>query len=238
MDSLLALKNTAVVIPAHNEAASIGSVLEGFAEPLRQHVVVVDDYSTDETVPIARQAGCVVLPLPIQLGAWGAIQAGLRYALKKGYRQVVTMDAVGQHPVDQLHRLMAFRDKHQANVVIGTCPQRLSQGKKLAWAYFRLLTGLTLEDLTSGFRVYDEQALHVLASPAASLLDYQDIGVLLLLQKAGMEIIEVPVRMTHRSDGKSKVFYSWTMVAHYMLQTSALCVAKMGQRPRRHFFSQ
>lgn len=225
----LQTSQTAIVIPAFNEAASIGAVLDSLQWVNRCHVIVVDDYSTDATAAIARKKGCVVLRLPLQLGAWGAIQAGLRYALKKGYQQVVTMDADGQHQTDQLRKLMTFREKHRANVVIGTCPGRLSIGKRLAWAYFRLITGLRLEDLTSGFRIYDRQAMRTLAAPVASLLDFQDVGVLLLLKRAGLDIIEVPVDMSQRQDGKSKVFYSWWMVARYMLQTSALCVAKVGQ---------
>ncbi len=222
---------TAIVIPAYNEAASIGAVLSGFTPRQRRHVVVVDDYSTDDTARIACEAGCQVLSLPIQMGAWGAIQAGLRYALRNGYQQVATMDADGQHQVCQLNKLLAHQKNHRANVVIGTCPQRLSTGKKVAWKYFRLLTGLGLEDLTSGFRVYDRVALKVLVAPAASLLDYQDVGVLLLLQRAGLKIEEVPVTMTQRAAGHSKVFYSWAMVARYMLQTTTLCVAKIGQKP-------
>jgi len=195
---------TAIVIPAFNEAESIGAVLDSFPPSVRRHVVVVDDYSTDDTAQIAEDKGCTVLRLPLQLGAWGAIQAGLRFAFKAGYRQVVTMDADGQHQTSQLARLMAFAEKHRANVVIGTCPQRLSTGKKLAWAYFRLLTGLTMEDLTSGFRFYDRAAMQVLVAPVASLLDFQDVGVLLLLKRAGLDIIEVPVDMIQRCNGKSK----------------------------------
>ncbi len=224
---------TAIVIPAFNEADSIGAVIDSFRPAARRHVVVVDDYSTDDTAQIAEQKGCVVLRLPLQLGAWGAIQAGIRYALESGYQQVVTMDADGQHQTSQLARLLDFAEKHRASVVIGTCPGRLSAGKKLAWAYFRLLTGLTMEDLTSGFRLYDRNAMRVLAAPVASLLDFQDVGVLLLLKRAGLEIIEVPVDMVQRCNGKSKVFYSWWMVARYMMQTTALCVAKVGQGVQR-----
>ncbi len=224
-------QQTAIVIPAFNEEKNIGAVLDSLESLRHQHVIVVDDYSTDRTAHIAEEKGCVVLRLPVQLGAWGAIQTGLRYAVKKGYQHVVTMDADGQHAASEIKRLVDFAQTHSANVVIGTCPGRLSAGKKLAWAYFRLLTGLQLEDLTSGFRWYDRQAVHLLASPVASVLDFQDVGVLLLLKKAGLAIYEVPVNMSQRNQGKSKVFYSWWMVARYMLQTSALCVAKIGQLP-------
>jgi hypothetical protein len=53
-------------------------------------------------------------------------------------------------------------------VLIGTCPQRLSRGRRLAWAWFRAITGLRIEDLTSGFRAYGPQAIRVLASREAT----------------------------------------------------------------------
>jgi hypothetical protein len=113
--------------------------------------------------------------------------------------------------------------------VIGTFPQRLSGPKRLAWAWFRALTGLGVEDLTSGLRVYGPRALQVLASPEATLLDYQDVGVLLLLRKYGLTVHEVPVKMHPRRAGQSRVFSSWWTVARYMAQTTLLCIARIGR---------
>ena len=50
--------------------------------------------------------------------------------------------------------------------------------RRLAWRLMRLTSGLRCDDLTSGFRVLNRRAIHSLAGPRASYLDYQDVGVL------------------------------------------------------------
>ncbi|HCB14421.1 MAG TPA: glycosyl transferase, partial [Gammaproteobacteria bacterium] len=85
------------LIPAYNEAATAGTIVAQVRELWNCPVVVIDDCSTDATAHAARTAGATVLPLTIQLGAWGAMQTGLRYALRQGYRTAITLDADGQH---------------------------------------------------------------------------------------------------------------------------------------------
>ena len=87
-------------------------------------------------------------------------------------------------------------------------------------------SGLKLEDITSGFRVYNRKAIRQLAGWRATLLDYQDIGVLLLLQSKGISIVDVKVPMQPRRNGKSRVFHSWVMVVYYMCLTLMLGLSK------------
>ncbi|EXJ17194.1 Glycosyl transferase [Imhoffiella purpurea] len=122
----------------------------------------------------------------------------------------------------------------EADVVIGAFPARASYLRRLAWRYFRGLTGLELEDITSGFRAYNPKAMKLLASPEASLLDYQDVGVLLILHRNGLRVVEVPVPMQPRTQGISRVFNSWWTVGRYMLQTSLLCIARVGYGRSAH----
>ena len=74
------------------------------------------------------------------------------------------------------------------------------------------VSGLRLEDLTSGFRVYDRRAIRRLAAWQATLLEYQDVGVLAMLQASGIRIKDVEVSMLPRRHGMSRIFYSWTSV--------------------------
>ena len=221
------------VIPARDEVATVGAVVTGVRKTLGCRVLVVDDASTDGTSAAARGAGAEVLMLPIGLGAWGASQAGIRYAARNGFRAVLSLDADGQHPAESLPLLFEELARSGANVVIGTCIERLSLPKRLAWRYLRLLTGLRLRDFTSGLRLYDETAMHMLAAPEASLLDYQDIGVLMLLAGKGMRIVETPTPMRERADGHSRVFASWAVVARYMFNTTILCISRLDLGNRR-----
>ena len=221
---------TLIVIPAFNEAENLMELLPHLIDTVNHDIVVVNDASIDNTAQVVSDFSIKCLTLPLQLGAWGATQTGIRYAEKLDYDQVITMDADGQHLPHEVDALMKLYVQSQANVIIGTFPSRLSRLKKLAWNFFKLLTHIKIEDLTSGFRLYDRKAIRVLSSRQASLLDYQDVGVLLLLLKAGLTIQEVPVKMHNRSDGKSRVFSSWLVVLKYMVQTTTLCIANMGKR--------
>jgi glycosyltransferase involved in cell wall biosynthesis len=215
---------TLIVIPARNEAATIGELLASLRAEGYAHVLVVDDLSEDGTGEIARASGARVLRPMLALGAWGGMQTGIRVGLREGFGRVVTMDADGQHEVSELPALLEA--SAGADVVIGAFPQRASRLRRIAWTWFRVLTGLPLTDLTSGFRCYKTEAMEVLASGEATLLDYQDIGTLLLLRTAELRIVEVPVSMRERVDGISRIFNSWLSVGRYMAVTTLLCLSR------------
>ncbi len=215
-----------VLIPAKNEAANVGQVIAELRQVFAGKILVIDDASTDNTAQVARQAGADVMTLCASLGAWGAMQTGLRYAQRHSYQLAITMDADGQHEAASLLALQMPVLSGEADVVIGACPQRGSGARQLAWALFRWLAGITLEDLTSGLRAYGKPAIQLLASPRATLLDYQDLGVLLLLHGEGLRIQETPISMRVRLSGRSRIFGSWWAVARYMLYTITLCVAR------------
>ncbi|MDQ3028092.1 MAG: glycosyltransferase [Pseudomonadota bacterium] len=218
-----------VVIPALNEAECIGEVIAQAQRYPGVDVLVIDDGSTDDTAAVALLHGARVLRAPLWQGAWGAIQTGMRYAVPRGYRAVITMDADGQH--EPAYLPMLIEAASGADVVIAACPSRGSRLRHVAWSYFRMLTGLSFDDLTSGFRYYNGHAYRILASEDATLLDYQDIGVLLLLRAANVRIAEVAVAMNPRRSGASRVFSSWWTVARYMAETSLLCLSHW--KPKR-----
>lgn len=219
-------ETTIILIPAFNESMVVGAVIREIKAHCNLPIVVIDDASTDNTGDVAQNAGATVIPLPSQLGAWGAMQTGLRYALRHGYTTAVTMDADGQHDATSLYDLLAPVHEGAADVSIGTCTRRGSLLRRIAWVMMKRASGLSLEDITSGFRVYNHKAIEMLASWRATLLDYQDIGVLLLLQSQGLRIVDVKVVMQERQNGRSRVFHSWVMVGYYMFQTLLLGLSK------------
>ena len=229
--------HTLVVIPARNEERTVARVVREVRSATGLPVLVVNDESTDATAREAHQAGARVLDLPSRLGAWLATQAGLRYALAQGYEYVVTCDADGQHGAQDIPDLLAELHADGADVVIGCCTGRGSRLRRIAWGLFRALSRISLDDLTSGFRAYNTRAVKVLASPMASLIDYQDMGVLLLLRDCGLHVVEREVSMCVRADGsKSRIFSSWFRVGEYMLLTIITILVKPGRRrhKRRH----
>jgi glycosyltransferase involved in cell wall biosynthesis len=227
------LPRLAVVLPAYNEAANIGAVLARLRAVSDAEAIVVDDHSDDDTAAIARAAGATVLSMPFRFGAWTATQTGLRYAYRHGYDLVVTVDSDGQHDPAQIPTLVEPILARQAEVVIGACVARASRLRRFAWRYLRLLSGLDIVDLTSGFRAYSRRAMAVAASWAATSFDYQDLGLLLLMRRKRLRVVERDVTMAQRLDGKSRVFSSWFAVAHYMAFSSILGASKRGRNLER-----
>jgi glycosyltransferase involved in cell wall biosynthesis len=85
-----------VVVPAYNESETVGQVVVDALEHV-DHVVVVDDGSSDDTAAVARQHGATVIEHVINTGIGGALRTGYRYAIKRDYDVVVQVDADGQH---------------------------------------------------------------------------------------------------------------------------------------------
>ena len=225
---------TLVVIPALNEENSVARVVRDAIDLGVAEVVVVDDNSTDNTASEAREAGATVISLSERLGAWAATQTGFRYAVRRGARVLVTMDADGQHLASDIPRLTAALCESNTNVIIASCPQRGSALRKAAWRWIKSISKLAINDITSGFRAYDRLAIRRLAAWPANLIEYQDVGVLLLLQRNNLSVEEIEVDMPDRHDGKSRIFSSWAAVAYYMVQTTLLGAAK---RPKTTFSS-
>jgi glycosyltransferase involved in cell wall biosynthesis len=215
-----------VVIPAFDEAATIGAIVEE-TRSQGHAVIVVNDASQDATGMIARGAGAAVLDLPCRLGAWGATQAGMRLALRSSsHATIVTIDGDGQHPPGNILDLTAPISRGAADIVIGSCPARGSAARHVAWWIFKAISGLEIGDLTSGFRAYSRYAARAMVGAEATLADYQDLGILLLARRKALRVREVPVRMGQRAVGKSHIFSSWLKVTRYMMYTFTIACTR------------
>ena len=113
------MEKTLVILPAHNEAASIKGLVERLRESFSD-VVVVDDGSRDETARIARAAGAVVLSLPFNQGYGVALQTGYKYARENGYTLLAQIDADGQHDPIFINEMLAHIRGGAADIVIGS----------------------------------------------------------------------------------------------------------------------
>lgn len=218
-----------VIIPAFNEAKTIVGVIHSL-QKARFQVLVVDDGSSDETARLAESTGAEVIRLIYNIGAWHAIQTGMRYALKKNYNYVITFDADGQHLAESVPRLIQQMTQHPCDLLIASCTERGDLSRQLSWRFFKYLAGLNINDLTSGLRLYNRDAYHLLSKKQATLLDYQDLGILLLLKQYQMKIEELEVNMCSREQGQSKMFHSWRQILYYLSYTAILCFAKLKRR--------
>jgi glycosyltransferase involved in cell wall biosynthesis len=220
----------AAIVPAYNEARN----LPRLAEALREHapsvdVCVVDDGSADETAQVAASLGWTVLRLPVNLGIGGAVQAGYLWALERGHDVAVQIDGDGQHDPAFLPRLLAPLERGDADMVVGS--RFLSDGgfrstfvrragiRYLSW-FLRLRCGARVTDATSGFRAAGRSAIELFARYYPS--DYPEPEAIALAKRAGLRLVEVPVRMNERTHGQSSITALRTL--YYLVKVSLALV--------------
>lgn len=194
---------TLVVIPVHNEAASI----ENVARRAMRHapVCVVDDASTDETPAIlARVEGLHVIRHEKNTNYAGAVLTGMRYGVTEGYDYVVTMDAGLSHNPDELAR---FLGAGEADFVVGvrsaahewqvpTHRKLLSKTGSVLMrlAVWRLGGRGRLHDCTSGYRRYSRAALMLVTETPLQGRSFDFVlETAALLSWSGVSILEVPI---------------------------------------------
>ena len=199
-----------IVIPAWNEEAVLGDVLEAVKaeKPSFADILVV---SVDATASIARAAGVAVLDLPLNLGVGGAMRAGFQYARRSGYQYACQLDADGQHDPGEIETLIDTASREGADVVIGS--RFAGKGnyeargpRKWAMNLFSFILSRVchtrLSDTTSGFKLYGPRALSLFARnyPAEYLGD--TIGALVIAARSHLVVREVGVQMHPRAGGE------------------------------------
>jgi len=198
-----------VAVPALNEAAAIGQVLNSLSHAHSlDDVVIVDDGSRDATAFIARAAGAHVVSHAINLGVGAAMGTAFKYAVRNGYDAVIQFDGDGQHRAEHIHELVAALDG--ADIVIGS---RFAVGgsyksSAARRSVQRLIAGVTsifartrLTDATSGFRIAGPRALRVFAEhyPVEWLGD--TVESIVLATRLDLSVREIPVDMNERAGG-------------------------------------
>lgn len=210
-------KRLLIVIPSYNEEVALPKLLDELKAvvplPGFEWVpLVVNDCSRDNTEGVARQCAVPVLSLINNLGIGGAVQAGIKYAARNGFDYVLQMDGDGQHPPDQVNKLLQTVVDTDADVVIGS---RFLNGegfqtsfwRRLGIRYFhwlnRLLSGKNIYDSTSGFRLLGKRAIALAAVYYPD--DYPEPESLVFFSRARLQIREVPVIMRQRQGGVSSI---------------------------------
>lgn len=143
----------AVVIPCHNEAATLGQVVEGARA--HGHVLVVDDRSTDASRTVAEAAGAEVIAADAP-GYDGALTRGLKAARERGFDFVVTIDADGEHDPAVLAEV-AEAFEAGAPLVCGVRPSPQRAAEHLIAAAGRRRFGIS--DLLCGMKGYSAPVL-------------------------------------------------------------------------------
>jgi hypothetical protein len=221
-------RDALVVIPALDERATIGAVVERLRASVPEaDVLVIDDGSRDDTAAEAERHGAFVVRHPFNIGYGAALQTGYKCADRAGYRLVVQMDADGQHDPADVPRLLAPLRAGRAEVVIGSrfveaTGYRMGLARSVGRRFFQRVLlacgGPHIADPTSGFQALGRAAFRFCCADFYPS-DFPDIDVLLRLHRHGFRILEVPVAMAPSPPGRRSmharlraVYYTYKML--------------------------
>ena len=208
-------KRVLIIVPAYNEEACIGQVIDGIKDSVSfADIVVINDGSADATAAVARGSGARVLDLPHNLGIGGAVQTGYKLADRLGYDVVVRLDGDGQHDPSAIPRLLEPVLYGATDVAFGSrfCEQRAGAyrptrfrriGIQFFAALITLITGQQTFDATSGMLCANRAAIRCFARYHPQ--DYPEVESHILLHKVGLRKMEIPVTMNPRIAGHSSI---------------------------------
>ncbi len=198
---------TLVVIPAYNEALNIRKTVGDLQKNAPGvDYIVVNDGSRDNTLQILQENRIPHIDSICNLGLFGAVQTGFKYALYNDYDVVIQFDGDGQHDARYIDNLVSEISRG-SDIVIGSrfvvekkpWTARMT-GSRLISTAIKLVSGKRIMDPTSGFRAYNrdcirEYALNPNMPPEPDTLVY-------MLRK-GKKISEIQVEMSEREFGES-----------------------------------
>lgn len=201
-----------VVVPAHNEAENLPSVLGQMPDDvagLSVVPIVIADGCTDATEATARNYGASVIRRDLRRGSGAAVRLGYQAALEAGARVVVTIDADGQHDPKEMERLVEpllarDADMVQGSRVLGSFEVESSIRSLGVRMFARLLTALgrtKITDPSTGYRAITSDALRRLDLRQDQFYVSE---VILDAARKGFRVVEVPITMRRRAGGTTK----------------------------------
>ena len=210
-----------VIVPTYNEREAIPEVIRRLFDAAgdRVDLLVVDDGSPDGTAELVKHLAegpheISLLERSGKLGLGTAYVAGFKWAIERGYRAVVEMDADLSHDPADVPRLLDALE--QADLVIGS--RYIEGGSVGNWGalrrmlsgagnlYARAWLGYRVKDSTSGFRAYRTSMLATqnLDSIRSEGYSFQ-IEMTRRVHRSSGRIVEVPITFIERAHGKSKM---------------------------------
>lgn len=199
-----------VIVPTYNEAPVVRAVLEGLLERF-PNVVAVDDCSTDSSAQEIVASGARLVSHPINMGAGGALQTGVDFALMDpGAELFVTFDADGQHRVADAVAMVDHIRTHGSDVLLGSrflgAAVNMTRSRRLllmAGRWFeKMSTGIALTDSHNGLRVFNRSFAEVLNLRMTDMAWATEF--LTRAATTGMTVEEFPVTIDYTDYSRTK----------------------------------
>ena len=209
-----------VIIPAFNEAESIGQIIREITAIYPDYeIIVVNDGSTDDTAKVAKEAGAIVYTHPYNIGNGAAIKSGIRIASGD---ILVFMDGDGQHHPRDIQRMIEFLPEYDMVVGARARGHHASRWRGLANTLYNVFASYVakfrVEDLTSGFRAIKSDIARDFLYLLPNTYSYPTTLTLGVL-RSGRSLKYVPVHAAARKEGKSKIRLFRDGVRFFMIIT-------------------
>lgn len=197
-------KTFLVLIPAYNASSTIFELIEKTSKLVdKSDIVVVDDGSQDQTFAIAQKVGASVLKHPINKGKGEALKTGFKFAVKKNYNAVLTMDADLQHDPSSINDFLQKANENFSGIIIGTREINLKKMPFARWltnnltsVILSILSGQRIRDSQSGYRLIATQVLKRIKLRAKKY-DLES-EILVKAGRRGFKIDSVPIGTIYR----------------------------------------
>ena len=195
------------IIPAYNERETIDKIIQETKQYV-DTVFVVDDGSTDDTAEMARENGAEVIRHDVNRGIGAAQQSGYNVAIRNGYDYIVQLDGDRQHNPEHIPEMLSVAQG--CDMVIGSRFLNKSYRgypfvRRIGISFFtlvvKLLVGVNITDVTSGYRVYKAESLRKLGQLSSR---HWAVEQTLEAGKRGFNIKEISIEMPVRNMGKSQ----------------------------------
>jgi len=196
------------LIPAYNESRTIEQVIAGIRQQV-DHVLVVDDGSTDATAQLALTAGAEVIRRTANGGKGLAVRAGLARVLEDSFTHVLMLDADLQHKPEEAALLLATAVRTDADLVIGerqfrreSMPPNRYWANRIGSRALSAFVGVPINDTQCGFRVCRIDALRSMHLRSRG---YEiETEMLIKLRRRGASVVSVPITAVY-AGGRSKL---------------------------------
>lgn len=201
-----------VIIPAYNEAESLRMLLPEYVRFCRHNeyeLIIVNDGSADETMDVLAEfkgtPGFSVISHKINRGYGGAVKSGIRHART---RYVITIDADGQHDLDDVLAMHREIDTRDADMIVGDRSGHRDAsvyrgiGKRMIRWFARLLMRIPVRDLNSGIKICNTELARRYLRLCPDHMAFSDVITLVFISQRRL-VLERPVNVRPRLAGTS-----------------------------------
>ena len=207
-----------LIIPAYNEEEALSVFLPKTIDFCKEHgysLILVDDASVDKTLNIMNELthdfnNVQVIHHKVNRGYGGALISGINAC---DTELCITLDADGQHRLEDIENLLTKKNETDADLVIGSRVKEKgglqqsyrSFGKKIIRFFAQLLVdNMNIHDLNSGMKLYETALAKRYVRFCPDTMAFSDVMSLIFLQQKHL-VVETPIEVRSRKSGKSVI---------------------------------